>query len=695
MGFVMLESLFCPETVAVIGASGKPTEAGFRLVDNLVGGGFKGRIVPVADEALSIHGIACLRTLRDFSGNIDLALVAVPKPRILEAVQMAVDAKATAVIVTTSGFHGTRDAELKQTLVDLCLDRGARLLGPGSLGIINTERGLNASLIANLPSPGSISIVSQSSAICNAILDMVSSSSQGVAKLVSLGDKSDLTEHDFLRFFAEDAQTKVVAGYLESIDSGDAFVKAAEHIAASKPVVLVKAGSTASGALVAQAHLGASVGADFAYKAAFRRSGVIRAETMQELIDFSLVLSNQPLPAGNRFAVLSNAGGAAIMAADATDGSNLKLARFEQSTLSLLSESAPKALVGPGTVDLAYDAGPDEYSGALEVLLGSRDVDAVLVVLAPTGGAEPTHTAASIVSTTRRNKKPVVAAFMGGQSVESGRRTLVAAGIPEYGGPKRAVESLDALSDYAHWRRRPPRIVTRFPVNQRRVERILNRHIRTDRREIGELAAKEILRAYQFEIPEGMMCTSAGDAIEAAERIGYPIALKISSPDIIRKSEIDGVKLSLASPEQVRDAFDLMVLRVQRQRPDARLEGVYVEKMARAGREVILGMERDPHFGPMLMFGTGGTFVEMMRDVTFHLAPITAEEAMQMLETTRSFEILKEAGVELRAVVRGLQLLSQLATDFPQIRHLDINPFVVRPAPEPAMVVGARVLLGS
>jgi acyl-CoA synthetase (NDP forming) len=376
--------------------------------------------------------------------------------------------------------------------------------------------------------------------------------------------------------------------------------------------------------------------------------------------------------------------------------SGMKVASLQPATAASLREKLPAAASVGNPIDVLGDAGADRYAQAVEAAQSDPSVDAIIVILTPQAMTKPAETALAIAAKAN-GEKPLLAAFMGGADVMPGREELVAANLPDYPSPERAAAALKAMVDYAAWRRRPPRIVARFPVNRRRVERIISRQLRTGRLYMGEVKAKEILRAYDFIVPDGRLVTTVDEAVEAAPRIGYPLAMKISSPDIVHKSDIGGVKLNLNSPQEVADAFELMMLRVNRRAPDALLEGVYLEHMVPKGREVILGMTRDPQFGPMLMFGLGGIFVEVMKDVTFHLAPITSEEAMQMLMGTRSYRLLEgvrgEAGVNLAAIGEALQRISQLVTDFPQIAELDINPFIVGKPGEESVAADARIQL--
>ena len=432
-------------------------------------------------------------------------------------------------------------------------------------------------------------------------------------------------------------------------------------------MVILKVGITASGAKAASSHTGSLAGADIAYGAAFKRSGVIRAETFEALFDYARAFAMQPVPAGPRVTVITNAGGPGIMAADAAEMSGLQLPSPDAATADALRAALPDTAAVGNPVDVIGDADPDRYLAAFEILQSSEDTDAIVVIATPQNMTQPTELARRLAAA-HDGRKPLLAAFLGGDEVAEARKLLTSLGIPNYPSAERALGALKAMTDYSAWRSRPPRVVTHYPVNRRRVDRLLRWHDRMELQQIGEVEAKEILRAYDFRIPEGKLVETAEQAVEVAEWIGYPVVLKIVSPDIIHKSDTGGVRLNLASADQVRDAFDLLMLRASRQMPDARIRGALIEKMGRRGREVILGMTRDPQFGPMLMFGLGGIFVEVMKDVTFHLAPITAEEAMQMLQGTRSYTLLKgargQSPVDLDAIAAGLQRISQLSTDY-------------------------------
>lgn len=696
----MLEPLFYPNAVAVLGASRDPGKVGHAFIANLIASGYKGKIVPVNPNAGDILGIPCLKSLKDCKDKIDLSIIVVPPKFVKQAIQDSIDAGAQVVTIITAGFRevSAEGAAAEQELVELCHKHRVRLQGPNCLGVLNAHHRMNATFAPSVPPPGKISVISQSGALCVAILDWAAQQKLGMGKVISIGNKADLNEADFLQALAEDKDTTVITSYLESIKEGNKFLRIAEEAAAIKPVVILKVGITQAGAKAASSHTGSLAGADMAYGAAFRRAGVIRAENVEALFDYALAFASQPLPKGNRVAVITNAGGPGIMAADAAESLGLKMVTPRKEAQEKMRKFLPAAASVGNPVDVIGDAPPNLYVESLKVLQEEEDIDAIVVVVTPQNMTQPSVLAAQLAET-HNGKKPLITVFMGGEAVADAKEKLMAAGIPNYASPDRAMNSLRALCDYAAWRRRPPRVVTRFPVNRRRVDRVLRVHGRGGQLQVGELEAKEILRAYEFNVLDGQIARTADEAVAISERIGYPVVLKISSPDIIHKSDFGGVRINLANADQVRDAFDLMMLRIQRRAPNAHIRGGFVEKMGTRGREVILGMTRDPQFGPMLMFGLGGIFVEVMKDVTFHLAPITADEAMQMLKGTRSYALLQgargQSPVDLDAIAGALQRISQLATDYPEIAELDINPFIVGPVGMEAYVADARMTLAG
>ncbi len=678
----MLEKLFTPQSVAVIGASRVPGKVGHTTVCNLLEAGFSGAIVPIHPEGGKLLGLQAYPHLADCPHDIDLAMITVPAEKVLAAVQDAIAKKVGAVVVVASGFKesGAKGAQLEKELVALCAQGGVRLLGPNCLGLINTQLQLNASFSKRMPQAGKLAVFSQSGALCTAMMDAADSRRLGVSIAVSIGNKADITEVDILSYQAHDSASKVITGYLEDIADGDQFVKAAEEASKQKPVVILKAGITAAGARAASHHTGVATGQDTAYGAAFKRAGICRADSFEALFDYATALSLQPPPKGDRVFILSNSGGTGTLAADAVEKAEMFVARLPEDLHQELSRILPASAYINNPTDVSAAASPQQYVDALRVATRHAEIDAVLVVLAPQYINEPAETVRAIAANLD-GQTPVLASFLGSREGMPARAELAEAGLPFYPTPERAVDALKAMHEYGVWRRRPARHVVRFPVNRRRVERIITHRQRSGYDRLDEVRSKNILKSYGFRTMPGRLTGSPEEAIEIAQFIGFPVAMKIVSPHIVHKTDLGGVRLNIGSIEEVADAFDLMMLRLRKLAPDALIEGVYVEKMAEKGLEVIIGMTRDPQFGPMLMFGLGGIFVEVMKDVTFHLAPITEGEAVQMLKSTRSYELLEgkrgTKQVDIAAIAVALQRISQLTTDFPQIVELDINPLIV------------------
>ena len=692
----MLDRLFSPKSIAVIGASKTVGKVGYYTVSNLVQSGFKGPIIPVNSAGGELFGLKVYHKLSDYPDPVDLVVIAVPAEMVPAAAQEAVRKKAGAVVVVASGFKeiGPQGRALEDELTEICRKGGVRLLGPNCLGVINTAINLNASFSKRLPQAGQLAIFSQSGALCTAMMDIADERELGVSKAVSIGNKADITEVDILEALAHDEETKVIVGYLEDISDGDKFVKAAEEASSRKPVVILKAGTTTAGSRAAANHTGVLAGKDTAYGAAFKRAGICRADSFEALFDYASALALQPTPKGDRVLIITNSGGSGTMAADAVEKAGMSVTPLNPELAAHLRQRLPAAAFIDNPIDISADAEPRHYAAAIDIAVADGSIDAILVVLAPQYMTEPAATVRAIVAHLDETT-PLLASFLGGSDVMPSRKELAAAGLPFYDSPERAVGALKAMHEYGVWKNRPARHVVRFPVNRRRVERIIFRRQRTDRLRLGEVKSKDILKAYGFHILEGRLTSTPEEAVEIARFIGFPVALKIISPSIVHKSDLGGVRLNLGSAQEVADAFDLMMLRINKHAPKAIIGGIYVEKMAEKGLEVIIGMTRDPQFGPMLMFGLGGIFVEVMKDVTFHLAPITETEAVQMLQSTRSYELLQgKRGlkeVDIHAIAVALQRISQLTTDFPQILDLEINPLIVGEIGNEPVVVDARM----
>ncbi len=693
-----LEKFFNPESVAIVGASQTKGKVGYEILTNMVKAGFKGEIFPVNHKAKTIENLTCYPNLEAIGQTPDLVIIIIPAKFVASIMQECVKLGVKSVIIITAGFKeiGKEGQKLEQQVTQIAKHGGIRVIGPNCLGVIAPSSKLNASFAGDLPKKGTIGYLSQSGALLAALLDIANAHGIGFSKLVSIGNKADIDELDLIEAFGKDPDTKVIAGYLENITDGNSFVEEAEKISHSKPIILIKSGSTAAGAKAASSHTGSLAGAETAYEAVFERSGVIRCNSIREQFDYAQAFANQPLPAGNSVVVITNAGGPGIMAADAIEKEGLTFAKLTNETRKKLADGLPPAANIHNPIDVLGDALADKYEFALDVALDDPNVDAVLVLLTPQAMTEAVGTAEAMAKIlSKKSQKPVFASFIGANQVADAIDVLRSSGIPQYDSPESAVKTIRTMVDYVKWRGRPKRVIKLFPVNRRKVETIVERHLRNNIREVGETESKEILGAYGFIRPEGSVVSTAEQAANVAQQLGFPVVMKIWSPDILHKSDVGGVKVGLKNAQDVMDAFDLMMYRIPKKMPEADILGVLVQEMCRKGKEVILGMHRDPHFGPLMMFGMGGTMVEVLKDVSFYPAPLTAEEARQMLVNTKTYKILQgvrgEKGVDIDAIAEGLQRLSQLVTEFPQIQELDINPYVIGPKGTAAIAVDARM----
>ena len=693
-----LENFFNPQSIAIVGASRQKGKVGYEILTNIINAGYEGKIFPVNPKAEIIEGLKCYPDLKSTGQVPDLVIIVIPAKTVPAIMQQCASAGVKSVIIITAGFKevGKEGKELERQVIQIAKRGGIRVIGPNCLGVIAPGNKLNASFGGDLPAEGPTGYLSQSGALLAAILDMANASGIGFSKLVSIGNKADIDELDIIKALGSDPETKVIAGYLESITDGNAFVREAERISHDKPILLMKSGGTSAGAKAASSHTGSLAGSETAYEAVFERAGIIRCYSIKQQFDYAQALANQPLPKGTCVAVITNAGGAGIMAADAIEQQGLTFAKLADETVKKLAERLPPAANLYNPVDVLGDALADKYEFALDVILDDSNVDVVMVLLTPQAMTECTATAEAVVRIAHKKPaKPVFACFLGASRVREAVKVLREGKIPQYDSTGSAIATVKVITDYVRWCSRPKRVVKLFPVNRRKVENIVERHLRQRVREIGEAESKEILEAYGFATPKGSVATTAEQAANIAQQLGYPVVLKIWSPDILHKSDVGGVKIGLKSAQEVMDAFDLMMFRIPKKLPNTNILGVLVQEMCKKGREVILGMNRDPHFGPLMMFGMGGIMVEVLKDVSFYLAPLTDEEAKQMLINTKTYKMLKgvrgEEGADIDAIAEGLQRLSQLVTEFPQIKEMDINPYMVGPKGTTPIAVDARI----
>jgi len=693
----MLDGFFKPNAVTVIGASREEGKVGFSIVDNLVKAGFPGPIYPVNPKATEILGLKCFPDLTQVPDGADLAVLVIPPKACIPTLEACVTKGIRSVVVISAGFKevGGEGAEIERALRARVRELGIRVVGPNCLGIIDTKSRLNATFAAGMPPVGEIAFFSQSGALCTAILDWAIGNDVGFSKFISLGNKADTSEVDFIEALAADPETRVIIGYIEGVENGQRFMTAARAASRVKPLIIVKSGGTAAGARAASSHTGTLAGSEKAFNAAFRQSGVIRAESIEELFNYARAFATQPLPKGPRLCIVTNAGGPGIIAADAVERSSVKMATLQPQTVERLRAALPPTAALYNPVDVIGDAKDDRYRAALEAVAADPNVDGVLALTTPQAMTENDKFAEVVAQTAKETGKTFFTAFMGEVSVTNARVILRNYGIPQYPYPEPAVRTFEAMRRYREWQEYAPTPPREFTVDKGRVALTILEARRVARTTVGEREAREVIAAYGLRLPQNALARTVDEAVAAAQKMGFPVALKIVSPDILHKTDVGGVQLNLQDAEAVARGFATIDTSVRRFFPHAVIQGIAVQEMVVGGKEVILGMTRDPQFGPLLMFGLGGIYVEVLKDVAFRVAPVGPDEAEAMIREIRAFPLLRgvrgEKPSDLPAIVDALCRLSQLCADFPEILEMDVNPLLVKPEGEGAVAIDARL----
>jgi acetyltransferase len=676
--------MFCdPKSVAVVGASRTPGKLGHAVLENILRYGYEGAVYPINPQTQEILGLKSYPSVLLVPGPIDLAVILVPSRQVSQILVECGEKGVKGAAIISAGFRevGSEGWHREHDILSIARRYGMRLIGPNSLGLIDTVAKLNASFAAGMPSRGTIAFMSQSGALCTSILDMALAEQVGFSRFVSLGNKADADEITFVKAWQDDPCTNVIMAYLEGIEKGVEFMRVARQASSQKPIIAIKSGTTSAGSRAVSSHTGTLAGSERAYEAAFRQSGVIRARSVQDLFDYAIAFARQPLLAQDRIAVVTNAGGPGIMATDACERAGLQLASLESRSMERLRAALPSAASVLNPVDLLGDALADRYSVALETVAHDANVGGIVVILTPQIMTDVEGTAQVVGELSKQVGKPIVGCFMGRDTVAPGIHILNRHRVPNYPVPERAVAALAAMRGYRLWRERPPQKLESFAADQDLV-RLAFANVRAEGRlAMGDTETRGIMEAYGIRTPPTYLARNPEEAVHFAELIGFPVAIKISSPDILHKTDIGGVKLNVRTAGEVRDAFELMVYRARRYVPEAEIWGCLVQQMILEGREVIVGMHRDPHFGPLIMFGAGGIYVESLRDVAFRIAPFDRREAREMVGEIKAANILRgtrgEGPSDLEALVGALLRLSQLAADFPEIVEFDVNPLTV------------------
>lgn len=698
-----LAAIFSPASVAVIGASSRNGSVGRAVFKNMLESDYNGILYPVNVKAKSVCGVRAYPSLTAIPDSVDLAVVIVPAAQTPAVAREAAAKGVKALIVISAGFRETGEAGvlLEQELLAVCRAHGIRLVGPNCLGVINTDpqRGINASFARQKAIPGHIAFISQSGALCTAVLDFAAKKNIGFSKFISVGNKADIGELALIRYLHEDPQTRVIMLYVEELRHGFEFIDTVREITGGDnptPILAIKSGRTAEGAAAVSSHTGSLAGTEAVYNALFEQSGVFRVQSIEELFDFAVAFATQPLPKSNRMAIITNAGGPGIIATDVTINSGLRLARLNDTTTEVLRSHLPAAANIRNPIDVIGDARSDRYQAALETVLNDENVDGVIFILTPQSMTEIEETAAIIPSLARRSGKPVVASFMGLLDVSKGIEILERNGIPHYHFPEGAARAMSALYQYSSWLHRQH--LKEFPleVDKEAAASVIRKALAAGQQYLGEVEGNEILAAYGFPVMPAVLATTEDEAVRAVEKFGA-CAMKIVSPQIVHKSDVGGVRVGVADAAEARKAFRAIVDSSRSHVPGAEIRGVYMQQMAASGVEVILGIKRYKIFGPLIMFGLGGIFVEIFKDVSFRLAPIRHNGARHMVRSIKAYPMLNGARgaavadqVELE---RCLLRLSMLASDHPAIAELDINPLIVHASGKGCSVADCRILL--
>lgn len=699
-----LERFFKPRRVAVVGASDQPGKVGYTLLRNLVGRGYGGIVYPVNAKREAVQGIAAYRSLWDLPHVPDLAVVCTPAATVPGIVDECGRLGIMAVLIISAGFReaGPEGKALEQQVLAAAANyRGLRLLGPNCLGVMVPAIGLNASFAASMALPGRVAFLSQSGALCTSVLDWANAAGIGFSHFVSIGNMLDVGVDDLLDYLAADAATDAVVLYVESITEARPFMSAARALSRDKPIVAYKAGRFADSAQAAASHTGAMAGVDAVYEAAFRRAGIVRVFDIDEMFDCAKLLARRRVPSGSRLAIITNAGGPGVMACDALLDRRGTLARLEPATVEKLNAAMPPFWSHGNPIDILGDAPPQRFADALALVIADKNVDAVLVLLTPQAMTDATASAVAVIEAARHTSKPLLAAWMGGASVQDGVERLQAAGVPTYSTAEHAVRAFMRLVEYARNREllveTPREVPLKFSLDPPALRRRFDEIARGNHATLSEDDSKQLLSAYGIPVSMPQPAATAEEAVALADKIGYPVVLKVLSPQITHKTDVGGVALNLADREQVQAAFARIVESARRLRPDADVRGVTVQRMAVAvhGVELILGMKRDPVFGPVIMTGFGGIAAEVFQDKALELPPLDERLARRMLESLRVWPLLTgyrgRPVVNVEQLVETLMRFSYFVAHLPELSEVDINPLLVMP--QEVVALDARVVV--
>jgi acetyltransferase len=702
-----LDRIFAPKSIAVVGATSRQGSVGRTILNNLTQAGFAGALHPINLKRPEVLGLQAFRRVGDIPDPPDLAVVCTPAPTVPGIIRECGEAGVGGIVIISAGF---REAGPSGKILEAALKSEAdrwprlRIVGPNCLGVLCPRVKLNASFAAAMPKAGKVAFLSQSGALCTAILDWSLTQNVGFSHFVSIGNALDVDFSDLIEYLAHDADTASVVLYVESVAKARDFLEASRAFTASKPIVAYKAGRFPASAKAAASHTGAMAGMDAVYDAAFRRAGIVRVDDSADMFDCAELLATHRLPSGSKLAIVTNAGGPGIMAADELLKNRGELATLSAATLQQLDKSLPPHWSHANPVDVLGDADPQRFAHALEIVLAAPEVDAVLAILAPLALMSPTPYARELVRLSGRIAKPVLAAWMGGASVEESHRRLAAAGVATYSVPEQAIRAFVFLDRYfrnRNWHAESRRAATRLPldVDRETARQVIAESLAQDKHVLAEDNSKAILAAYGLTVTRPRLARTVDEALILCRETGYPTAMKLQSPDISHKTEVGGVKLGIADERTARQAYERIMQAVRVRRPTARIDGITVQPMASSptGVELIAGAKRDPVFGPVILVGAGGILAELLGDQALELVPINDYLARSMLESLRAWPLLSgfrgRPPVNVDRLVECLLRISCLVTDNAEILELDVNPLLA--TPDGVVALDARIVISS
>ncbi len=695
-----LTPFFDAKGVAILGASTNPRKLSYGILENLISYGYKGEVYPVNPNASEILGKKAYASITDVPDPVELAVVVLPVTVIMDTMKEIGERGIKAVVIITGGFRelGEEGAKVERAVKELARSYGMRVVGPNCVGTIDVRTGLDSTFIKGLPPAGPIAFISQSGAICGGVIDLIINSKIGFSHFASLGNEMDVTEADMLEYFADDENAKVIAMYVEGIQDGPRFMEVARRVSRKKPIVFLKAGKNDAGAKAVSSHTGSLAGSYTAYQAALAQAGVVEVETISQLFNVAWALGTQPLPAGKRVAMTTNAGGAAALAADSLAFNGFELAQISpEIQQTLRTKLNPSAQVS-NPVDMLGSVSPEDYIWSLSNLEADQGVDVLLPILVPQSLVDTEGVANSWIEIGRKTQKTLLTCLMGERSTLEAEQSLNMAGVPVYAFPDEAGRVLKGMMQYKQLLTKPEfKPVAVENVEKNKMEAALA--LVDGTQAVGEYETRIMLEAYGIASVPGDLAGGVEEAVEIAEKAGYPVVLKIVSEDILHKSDSGGIALNINNSDALRVEYSKLMERIAKNEPNARIRGVMVEQMAPKGVEVIVGMRRDPTFGPMMMFGLGGTMVELLKDISFKVAPLTSEDIDEMIDSTLAGKLLKgyrgSPKADIEAVKQVIASLSQLSMDTPAISEIEINPLIVYPEGQGAISLDSRAILAK